>query len=140
MQMDGAADQRSAQAQAQQANAEVGEAIVASKAAAVSGQPSTKVEEEDKSDQSEAGEDMDVDPEDSGAAAALPPPQTSTPPKSPPPAEAEAPGATEDVEMGESVAREREKGLMERSVADAIGEATTEMEGGGHNIGRGPAV
>ena len=45
-----------------------------------------------------------------------------------------------DVEMSESAAKEREAGLMERTLEDAEGEATTEMRGGGHNVGGGPAV
>ncbi|KAK5122570.1 hypothetical protein LTR85_003833 [Meristemomyces frigidus] len=45
-----------------------------------------------------------------------------------------------DVEMSESAAKAREEGMMERTLEDAEGEATTEMQGGGHNIGGGPAV
>ena len=43
---------------------------------------------------------------------------------------------------GDEAEREakKEEGKMEREIEDAKGEATTEMEGGGHNVGGGPAV
>ena len=123
------------------------------------GSPGSEAEAE-----AEEVDDMDVDPEhppsasasaSERAASATPEAETtaqqiSTPPYSPPPPATEVLGATgtapsvstagPDVEMSESAAREREAGLMERSVVDALGEATTEMQGGGHNVGGGPAV
>lgn len=50
-------------------------------------------------------------------------------------------GEENDVEMAEAAAAlEKEKGMLERDAEDVKGEATTEMEGGGHNVGGGPAV
>lgn len=48
------------------------------------------------------------------------------------------PGA--DVDMAEDIAQEKEVGERERAVENAEGEAATEMAGGGHNVGGGPAV
>ena len=136
MQLDGAADE-----DVKEANAEVGEAIVAAKAGSKSPAPAAvpKVEET-RSNQSEGGaeegdpndDDMEFDP----AAAASP---AAAAPQSPPDEGAPA-AAGKDVEMDDDAEREREKGLMERSMEDAEAEATTEMEGGGHNVGGGPAV
>ncbi|KAK6442199.1 histone deacetylase [Oleoguttula sp. CCFEE 5521] len=45
-----------------------------------------------------------------------------------------------DVEMSDEAARQREAGMTERTLEDVEGEATTEMMGGGHNVGGGPVV
>nr|OQO24858.1 Histone deacetylase RPD3 [Rachicladosporium sp. CCFEE 5018] len=45
-----------------------------------------------------------------------------------------------DVEMSDEAARQREAGMIERTLEDVEGEATTEMMGGGHNVGGGPVV
>nr|POE92315.1 histone deacetylase rpd3 [Quercus suber] len=71
-------------------------------------------------------------------AAATPAPQDTNPVDETAPATAAPMG--QDVEMGEAGAKEREAGLMERSLQAAEGEAATEMAGGGHNVGGGPAV
>lgn len=158
MQMDGAADAR-VPAAAQELNAEVGEAIVKAKAASRSPVPpiapaTLEAKVEEASEQSEAGaDDQEADTMDIDAPpAAAPPAMTSTPPKSPlpPPPATEAPGATgtapavstagADVEMDEDVAKARDEGVMERNLEDVEAEATTEMRGGGHNVGGGPAV
>lgn len=132
MQLDGAADE-----DVKDANAGIAEEIVAAKAESKSPAAHSPKVEETRSNQSETGgaeaeESMEVDPTAAAAAAATPPPDEGAP----------APPAA-DVEMGmgdEEAEREREKGLMERSLEDAEAEATTEMEGGGHNVGGGPAV
>lgn len=70
-------------------------------------------------------------------------PTTAAPATAPAAAATEQPKAEDpDTEMteAETSAKEREEGLMERSRADAEGEATTEMRGGAHNVGGGPAV
>lgn len=45
-----------------------------------------------------------------------------------------------DVEMSEDTALKRDEGVLERDLEDVQAEATTEMRGGGHNIGGGPTV
>lgn len=115
------------------ANAAVQEAVLAEKAKS----PLPKPEENGSTHSSTGGEPAADD--------AM---QVGTPPRSPPATEeAAATGAApptstagQDVEMSEAAAKEREEGLMERSREDAEGEATTEMVGGGHNVGGGPAV
>lgn len=173
MNLDGTSD-------AQQANAEVQEAVLAAKAKSKSPLPTSAPKEEDAaSNQSDAGappkdgDGMDLDASNtaqqtttttsasasqngghagaastSRQASAAPQP---TPPKSPAlAAEANGPSAAEttqtastaaqDVEMAEEAAKAKEEGMLERDAEDTKGEATTEMQGGGHNIGGGPAV
>lgn len=130
MHLDGAADE-----EIQEANAVVGEEIVEAKATSKSPAPPVPKVEEARSDRSEGGadagrdDDMEVDP-----AAATPAVEAAQPP------DEGAPAPATDVEMSEDAETEREKGLMERTLEDAEAEATTEMEGGGHNVGGGPAV
>ena len=137
MQLDGAADE-----DIKDANAGIGEEIVAAKAASKSPAPPVPKVEETRSNQSESGaaeaeggegDNMEVDPAASTDAAA--PEAAAAAPR-----EEGAPAPAGDVEMSEDAEKEREKGLMERSMEDAEAEATTEMEGGGHNVGGGPAV
>ncbi|CAK4031290.1 histone deacetylase rpd3 [Lecanosticta acicola] len=112
---------------------------------------------EDVADEEAADDEMQVDKEDTTAGPAAGPSggaaqQTSTPPKSPaqPATTAETTepatnSTAEDVEMAEDgddadKEAQKEQAKVEREIEDAKGEATTEMEGGGHNIGGGPAV
>ena len=76
--------------------------------------------------------------------------QVSTPPKSPAGPKPDVSGNTAvtlpnssagpDIEMSEAAAQERDEGVRERELENAEAEATTEMLGGGHNVGAGPAV
>ena len=128
--------------------------------------PVTKIEE--ASQQSEAGDEdegegdigedaddgMQVDAPEARPSSSDPAPenarQVNTPPKSPVPlsnvTNTEAQQG-DDVEMAEdettaaeSKQAEKDQGALEREIEDTKGEATTEMAGGGHNIGGGPAV
>lgn len=144
MQTDGAGD----------ANAAVSEALLAAKAKSPAVPSQTKTEA--ASNQSEAGAEDDADDEMADAdepsrptqldrlASEAAAQQTNTPPKSPAPPAPETTGNGGDVEMAEddeaAKAAEKEEGALERELEDVKGEATTEMEDGGHNIGGGPAV
>ena len=148
-------------------NAAVSESVLAAKAA---GELDAETKAEISSNQGiadNAEDKMEVDEEDAAPATAsdeaAPAPEDAPDTKNALPSETaekaaskspapatEAPGATgtapsastagQDVEMSEDAAKEREEGMMERTKEDVEAEATTEMEGSGHNIGGGPAV
>ncbi|TKA75640.1 Histone deacetylase RPD3 [Friedmanniomyces simplex] len=130
MQIDGAADERPARA-----NAEVAQDLLAIKAA----QPT--VEDGDVSNQSEAGidadeedqdHDMDVDVDEAGLATSLPGAGasalgTSTLPSAVAPTHHEVPPLS-DVDVAS--VREKEAGLREREAEDVAAEASAEIAGG----------
>lgn len=136
-------------AEVQQANAAVGEAILASKAedtpgGAPPGELVPKAEGADAASvRANADDEMQID---QPAAAAPATAQANTPPPTSAAPVAATPG---DVEMADdepaavSAAQkqaEKDEGAEQREVEDVKGEATTEMVGAGHTSGSGPAV
>jgi histone deacetylase 1/2 len=154
MQVDGANEVRDA-------NAAVGEAIVAAKASRSPAPPGTLTQpkQEEVSNQSEAGDDADDDMQiDTSGTAAQPDPgattaqQVGTPPRSPvagpsttAPVAVAADTTMDDVRMDDDPQPDqeeakREEGKQERELDNVEAEAATEVAGGGHNVGGGPAV